>query len=349
MRSFVAACAIVAALAPTLPFNPVHAQQNWMREAIVPETRSHDFGTVARAAKTEHRFVITNTLNSDMHIRSVRASCGCTTPIVETEWIKPGESGTILARFNTGTFTGQRAATLTVSIDRPIYTELQLNVRGYIRSDVVFAPGEASFGEVPEGESKTIHLSLDYAGRSDWQILGIDSPSELIDIAFEEASRGGGRVQYNLTATLSEDAPAGAFLNQFVLRTNDRRLKTVPLLYSAQIQPPLIASPSALQLGDIKRGEAIPLRFAIKGREAFRVLDVVSESGQIEFQPSDVAKTAHLINMKMLPSPSTSDGGIVNSAIIVKTDLEDREVRIDLSYRILSQSADVTVASSRGP
>ncbi|MEZ6078390.1 MAG: DUF1573 domain-containing protein [Pirellulaceae bacterium] len=78
-----------------------------MKHNRSPEARMHDFGTVARAANTEHRFYVKNNHSSDMHISSIRASCGCTTPIVETEWIKPGETGSILARFNTGTFTGK--------------------------------------------------------------------------------------------------------------------------------------------------------------------------------------------------------------------------------------------------
>ena len=36
----------------------------------------------------------------------MRTSCGCTTPIVETEIVPPGGRGSILAKFNTGTHTG---------------------------------------------------------------------------------------------------------------------------------------------------------------------------------------------------------------------------------------------------
>lgn len=108
--------------------------------------KSHDFGTVAVAAKTEFSFPIHNNSSKNLHIRSVRASCGCTTPIVENKSIGPNQTGSILARFNTDTFRGKRGATLTVIIDQPFYTEVRLRVDGYIRSDMVFNPVRSSSG-----------------------------------------------------------------------------------------------------------------------------------------------------------------------------------------------------------
>ncbi len=116
MRSLISA-AFVVAVAGYLPAAQV---SSLFRDA------SHDFGTVARAAKTEHRFEFQNPYQQPIHVRSVRTSCGCTTPIIETETVPPGGTGIILARFNTGTHTGSKAATVTVTIDRPTFMEVQL-------------------------------------------------------------------------------------------------------------------------------------------------------------------------------------------------------------------------------
>ena len=50
--------------------------------------RKHNFGTVAVAAKTEFRFPVKNESAQTIHIRKVRASCGCTTPIVESSTMR---------------------------------------------------------------------------------------------------------------------------------------------------------------------------------------------------------------------------------------------------------------------
>ena len=186
MRSLLLTCALSASLAPH-----VFAQAPVQQQApqIIPvDQRSHDFGTVARSAKTEYRFPITNIYQQPMQISSVRASCGCTTPIIEKQVLQPGETGSILARFNTGTHTGQKQATLTVSITKPHFTELQLTVRGYIRSDIVFTPGEVNFGNVAEGENKKLEVALVYAGRTDWQVTGISAPEAFLQPTIKEVS-----------------------------------------------------------------------------------------------------------------------------------------------------------------
>ena len=38
----------------------------------------HDFGTVARGAKAEYRFVFENLYMEDVHIAGAYSSCGCT-------------------------------------------------------------------------------------------------------------------------------------------------------------------------------------------------------------------------------------------------------------------------------
>lgn len=328
---------------------PQAAAQDWLRQAIPPEQRSHDFGTVARAAKTEHRFEITNVHDTDLHIRSVRASCGCTTPIVEDSWIRPGEKGTILARYNTGTFTGRRSATLTITIDKPYFTELQLNVRGYIRSDVVLHPGEINFGEVPVGSPHTMEIALDYAGRSDWQIVGVENPMNFLDVAVDEVSRESGRVKYKISARLKENAPAEFLQNQIVLKTNDRNLTTVPVMFVANVQAPIQVSPQALALGTVKPGEPIQKRVVVKGRSPFRILDIRSDTLDVRYEPLEEAKQAHLINLVVTPPAAHLEGDGAQeqqqAEITILTDLIEEPVRLMVSYDIAIQSGTALAPS----
>ena len=54
--------------------------QDWAKQ-MFSET-SHNFGNVARGAKTEHRFVFRNKYKEDLRVVGVRTSCGCTTPTI---------------------------------------------------------------------------------------------------------------------------------------------------------------------------------------------------------------------------------------------------------------------------
>ena len=102
-RMSIAVC-IVALL-----FGSPSAAQEWAVGMF--EKTSHDFGAVARSAKTEYDFVFTNHYVDDVHIASVRASCGCTTPRFEKDTIKTYEDGKIIAHVNSDRFLGQNGAT----------------------------------------------------------------------------------------------------------------------------------------------------------------------------------------------------------------------------------------------
>lgn len=341
MRSTLLCCALLVQLSA---FS--HAQD--LNQIIAPSQRAHDFGTVARAANTEHRFELFNPFSSEMEISGVRASCGCTTPIVETQRIPPGQRGSLLARFNTGTHTGQKGATVTVTISRPIFTELQLTVKGYIRSDVVLSPGEVAFGTVAEGEPRSMELLLNYVGRSDWSITELTSPLDDVKASYQELSRHNGKVSYKIKVDLTENAPAGFIQSQLVLHTNDRRLTTLPIRLLASVEPDLQVSPQGLALGRIKPGQPIQQRLVIKGREPFRVLDISSDSAEIQYEQDETSRKAHLINIIVAPH-SAAEGGAVEGQLRLKTDMRDEPLMLKLNYTLeepsVKPSADIQAAN----
>ena len=127
-----------------------HAQ-NWAEKMFA--TKSHDFRTVGRGAKSEFHFDFTNLYEEEVHVQSVRTSCGCTSPTVTKDTLKTHQKSSILATFNTNTFIGQKQATITVVFDRPSYAEVQLKVSGFIRTDITFTPPEVAYGEIPAGQA----------------------------------------------------------------------------------------------------------------------------------------------------------------------------------------------------
>ena len=99
-------------------------------------------------AKQIFEFELQNIYKEDIHISRVRASCGCTIPSIKKHDLKTWETGAIIAEYNTRSFLGKRGATVTVTIDKPFPAEVQLTVKGYIRSDVTFSPALVQFGDV---------------------------------------------------------------------------------------------------------------------------------------------------------------------------------------------------------
>ena len=272
--------------------------QQWAEKMF--SDRSINFGAVPRAAKIEHDFVVTNPYNEEVHISHVRSSCGCTQPRIEGDTLKPNESGKIVARFNTQAFTGQRGATLTVTFDRPQWAEVQLQVKGYIRTDVVLNPTYVNFGSVAEGKPSEKKVAINYAGRSDWKITGVKSASPFVTADVKETRREGGRVSYELDVKLADDAPKGYLNDQITLLTNDTRATQFPVNVEGRIVPELTVSPAALLLGNLQPGQEVTKQIVVKGIEPFKIVDIRCDEQGFSFQPSDEAKTVHLVPVKFI-------------------------------------------------
>ena len=100
-------------LVNSLAAHTAHAAA-WVDKMITD--REHDFGPVARGADTVYRFPVKNIYKQDIELVNVRTSCGCTSPTLEKRVLKTGETGFVVATFNTRTFTGLHGATLTLDV-----------------------------------------------------------------------------------------------------------------------------------------------------------------------------------------------------------------------------------------
>ncbi len=91
----------------------------------------NDFGLIKKDAPAQHVFSFTNISKAPIKLRSVKASCGCTTPNWTQEEIAPGKTGSITVSYNTSRV-GSFYKSVTVeydSIEKPIML--------YIKGDVL--------------------------------------------------------------------------------------------------------------------------------------------------------------------------------------------------------------------
>lgn len=291
--------------------------QEWARKMF--KVTDYDFGSVARGAKAEYRFVFENLYMEDIHVAGVRTSCGCTTPVVETPTLKTYEKGVILAKFNTPLFLGQRGATLTVTIDQPFYAEVQLHVRGYIRGDVVVEPGSVQVGTVDQGVGADQAVAVSYAGRNDWQITEVRSSNPHVSAKAVQTSRYNGQISYQLKVHVAPDAPAGYLNDHLMLVTNDAAAAQIPVLVEGRVMPGITVSPTALFMGVVQPGQKVTKQLVVKSKKPFRILDITCEDRSFQFDKSKVntPKELHLVPVSFTAG---TDAGKIVKTIRIKTD-----------------------------
>jgi len=283
--------------------------------------RKHDFGAVPTASNQEHIFEFKNTLNEEIQLTGVRASCGCTKPKVLTPIVKPGETARILAKYDTLAFRGEKKATVTVSLlkRRPYteYGEVQFSVKGKIRQDVVLNPGKISFDEARPNEESRRTVEVKYAGDSRWAIVDVKSTNPNIEVESRETMRevNRGRVDYELIVKLLKDQPIGIFSEQLTLITNDVRNNNIAVNVEGQVKAMIQAVP--IKLGAVNKDTRINKKLVLRGEKAFRIKEILVDNQKIKFKESDGEKSLHILEYEL----DTSDVGQVSGVVTVVTDM----------------------------
>ncbi len=95
-------------------------------------TNEFNFGTINEGEKREFDFVLTNSGKSDLIIRKVKASCGCTAVTPAETVIKPGKSTNIKTIFDSTGKPGKQNRTITVITNDPDNSTITLRVTGEV-------------------------------------------------------------------------------------------------------------------------------------------------------------------------------------------------------------------------
>ena len=160
-------------LAALLLAVPCSAQE-WADKMFA--ARSHDFGSIARGAKAEFAFELTNLYLEDVHIASVRASCGCTTPRIEKDTLKTYEKGAVIAHINSDRFLGNQGATITVTIDKPQYAaKSSCTSRSTSSATCCLSRPASRWERRRRGIPSSGRSASSTPAGSDWQILEVRS------------------------------------------------------------------------------------------------------------------------------------------------------------------------------
>lgn len=338
---------------------PASAQE-WAKKLFT--VTAHDFGTVANGAKTEFRFPIKNVYVEDLHISQCRSSCGCTTPTLVMKGeskapegsgitLKTYEQGEVLAQFNTHIMTGYKRATLTLTIDKPYFAEVQLTVQGNIITDIQVTPNHIDLSTVSQGEAVEKTLTLKRTGRRDWKIMDIRCANTNFEVEPVEKSRTLSEVTYELKVKLRDSAPAGAINDQLVLVTNDDRMPQFPIQVQGEVKPELSITPNLWMAGSLMPGEEVKKTLVIRNnnKKPFKIVNITSDDPAIQFKPIDPAAPAKALHVLPITLTATDNPGRQTKTLKIETDLGTTLMpELAVQYLVKGTPKNVTGAPSSG-
>ena len=96
------------------------------------ETKEFNFNTIKEGQTADYDFKLTNDGKTDLLIRKVKASCGCTAATPGETLIKPGKSTVIKTSFNSAGKPGKQNKTVTVITNDPDNSTVTLRISGEV-------------------------------------------------------------------------------------------------------------------------------------------------------------------------------------------------------------------------
>ncbi len=91
-----------------------------------------NFGTINEGDKANHSFSFVNEGKSDLIIRKIKPSCGCTIVKPSSEIIKPGEKGTLDIAFNSAGKKNKQNKSITIITNDPANSQVVLRITGTV-------------------------------------------------------------------------------------------------------------------------------------------------------------------------------------------------------------------------
>lgn len=323
---------IIATVVFMASASPLFAQTSQWAVKMFSEMgteRLHNFGSVALHANVEKRFQFKNIYDEDVVITSVSSNCGCTKATVSKQVIHPNEIGEVIAKVDTSgrEHTKQRKATIRVVFSKPTAAEVQLQVKTYIRPDVGFDPGVIEFGTVQHGSKVVKKAFLQYEGRPDWALVGIQKTNPGVRAEAREVRRQGGSVVYEILVELKPEANPGYLQDLLKFQTNEQDAATSSVFLPIQglVVEPLCAKPSFLQLGVIEPGKSVTRNLVVSGAEPFKIVGIQSEDERISSAKTDLKRSVHVLPITFTADEKT---GQINSEIEITTNQEGSDGKL---------------------
>lgn len=158
------------------------AQLAYAAPELAVERGTFNFGTIAQGKKVQHSFKIRNSGDAPLHIKKLEAACGCTAVKPSSAVVQPGQGAEIDVVFDSATFAGRVAKTVTMTTNAgrtPTYT---FSMEGNITEEVQVTPRQLSLGPLTPGVAKQVAVKVTNHGAETLKILGANVTSTSLQI-----------------------------------------------------------------------------------------------------------------------------------------------------------------------
>jgi hypothetical protein len=159
----------------------------WTKPDIQFESKLHDFGEIEDGKVITIEFKFKNSGDSQLIIKNISTSCGCTVAKLKKRKYKPGETGIIPVKFfSTGRGGRKVSKSITISSndkDTP-YTRLIITGKVVLKNfaSINVKPDRIIFRDVTMGKQYSQKIQITNIGNSDLKIFEVTHHPEILPV-----------------------------------------------------------------------------------------------------------------------------------------------------------------------
>jgi hypothetical protein len=213
---------------------------------------------VAKGEVVEASFKLINEGTGTLNVKTVRPTCGCTVADYPKE-VAAGSEGAIVAKLDTAEFSGPISKALLLMTDDPETPTMSLVLKAMVQPFIQVLPKPLVRINSIQTEVATqkVYMVADPKVTKSFKVVTADSEVPYIKVASRrlddnekvEATSGD---QYEITLTLTEDAPPGPINTQVVIHTDHDKAKKVPIKVYGVVRALIHVTPPSVQFGSVE-------------------------------------------------------------------------------------------------
>ena len=283
---------------------------------LTPSTTAVDLGEIDDSGIVSTTVTLTNTGDEVLEIGDISVTCGCTAGEIGTKSLRPGESTELTLNFDPRNRSGeQHGKRVTIASNDPTGSTA-IGLSAWVLPRVSMDPPLAAFGNVLQGEGKTIQVSV--KGMStDFEVLGatIDREDAFTIKVIEtrltqrEHPRTGELLEVGesiVEITMTDKARAGRIDGGIRLETNDPGSPVMQMRVTSVVQGDIGTEPTRVMLNALQPGQAFEETFklvSLRGKP-FRLEKATLVTSTLSAEDRD------LIEISFAPIPAPEDENV---------------------------------------
>lgn len=227
-----------------------------------------DFGQVTRGKQLEYKFVFENIGNGPLQVQAVHSTCGCT--IVDDPGQKvyqPGEQSFIKVVFNTESFVGSVAKTVSIMTNDKLHPSVLLSVKANIIAEFMADPPVVDFGEVDKQDSYSRQVILKPINGFSLSVIDLNYNRDLFDVSYSKVSGG----KWVVKITLKPPTRIGLIKENIYVVNNSKTMPRLKLVVRGDVKGPIKLTPEYVEFGAVGKEKQSRRLIKLTGSQVFKL------------------------------------------------------------------------------